>query len=158
MLICWRDVGGRTRWSWKRKGPTTDSSRSSLRNGYAIAHLIFRSVVMLTVPAQGTYLGTLEGVNHLELIGWVNTARYKWAEIMGREVKFKPVTFYLGIADHLARVVEGQEHAPGDAAGSSGERAETRREGERAAMADSLDKGGSFMSKRGESEERGRRH
>ena len=27
----------------------------------------------------------------------------------GREIAFKPATFYLGIADHLARVVEGQE-------------------------------------------------
>ena len=59
--------------------------------------------------SQGTYLGTLEGVNHLDIVGWNNTARYKWAEIMGREIKFKPATFYLGIADHLARVVEGQE-------------------------------------------------
>ena len=36
-------------------------------------------------------------------------ARYKWAELTGREIAFKPATFYLGIADHLARVVEGQE-------------------------------------------------
>ena len=43
------------------------------------------------------------------LVGWVNTARYKWAEIMGREIKFKPATFYLGITDYLARIVEGQE-------------------------------------------------
>jgi triacylglycerol lipase len=41
------------------------------------------------------------------LVGWINTARYKWAEIMGREIKFKPATFYLGIADHLAKAVEG---------------------------------------------------
>lgn len=78
------------------------------------------------MPIQGTYLGTLEGVNHLDLIGWVNTARYKWAEIMGRELKFKPATFYLGITDHLARVVEGQgyEHhrVQGSEAGSSEDR------------------------------------
>ncbi|KAH9948166.1 Alpha/Beta hydrolase protein, partial [Amylocystis lapponica] len=65
-------------------------------------------LVSLQSARWGTYLGTLEGVNHLDLIGWVNTARYKWAEIMGRELKFKPATFYLGVADHLARVVEGQ--------------------------------------------------
>ncbi len=35
-------------------------------------------------------------------------ARYKWAEFTGREIKFKPATFYLGVADHLARHVEGQ--------------------------------------------------
>jgi len=56
----------------------------------------------------GTYLGTLSQVNHLDLVGWVNTARYKWAEIMGKEIKFRPATFYLGIVDMLAREVEGQ--------------------------------------------------
>ena len=65
---------------------------------------------------QGTYLGTLEGVNHLDLVGWINTARYKWAEFTGKEIKFKPATFYLGVADHLARHVEGQD---GDVASSS---------------------------------------
>ncbi|ESK98102.1 triacylglycerol lipase [Moniliophthora roreri MCA 2997] len=56
----------------------------------------------------GKYLGTLEGVNHLDLVGWINTARYKWAEMTGREIKFRPATFYLGIADMLAKEVEGQ--------------------------------------------------
>ncbi|KAF9479704.1 alpha/beta-hydrolase [Pholiota conissans] len=56
----------------------------------------------------GTYLGTLSQVNHLDLVGWINTARYKWAEMMGKEIKFRPATFYLGIADMLAREVEGQ--------------------------------------------------
>ncbi|KAF8519103.1 alpha/beta-hydrolase [Hysterangium stoloniferum] len=59
----------------------------------------------------GTYLGTLENVSHLDLVGWTNTARYKWAELTGNEIAFKPATFYLGIADHLARVVEGQADA-----------------------------------------------
>lgn len=57
----------------------------------------------------GTYLGTLNQVNHLDLVGWINTARYKWAEIMGKEIKFRPATFYLGIVDMLAREVEGQK-------------------------------------------------
>lgn len=56
----------------------------------------------------GTYLGTLHQVNHLDLVGWINTARYKWAEIMGKEIKFRPATFYLGIVDMLAKEVEGQ--------------------------------------------------
>ncbi|KAJ3493422.1 hypothetical protein NLJ89_g11024 [Agrocybe chaxingu] len=55
----------------------------------------------------GTYLGTLSQVNHLDLVGWINTARYKWAEMMGKEIKFRPATFYLGIVDMLARQVEG---------------------------------------------------
>ncbi|KAI8990493.1 alpha/beta-hydrolase [Trametes punicea] len=121
-------------------------------------------LVSLKSARWGTYLGTLEGVNHLDLVGWINTARYKWAEIMGREIKFKPATFYLGIADHLARVVEGQAQEqdqsaplqlsdqvrPGPSAPrpetseerrERDEREEIRRESERAEMADSLGKG-----------------
>jgi triacylglycerol lipase len=66
----------------------------------------------------GQYLGTLEDVNHLDLVGWVNVARYKWAEITGREIKFKPATFYLGVADWLAAEVEG---IPQDGEGQDGE-------------------------------------
>ena len=47
-------------------------------------------------------------MNHLDLVGWINTFRYKWAELTGREIKFKPATFYLGVTDHLAKAVEGQ--------------------------------------------------
>ena len=68
---------------------------------------------------------------------------------MGREIKFKPATFYLGIADHLARVVEGQEQPEeGGSRRTSDERPEPERETsgerrgrERAEMADSLVKG-----------------
>lgn len=62
----------------------------------------------LLTRAQGTYLGTLQDVNHLDLVGWTNGARYKWAELMGQEIQFRPATFYLGVADWLAREVEGQ--------------------------------------------------
>lgn len=57
----------------------------------------------------GAYLGTLDGVNHLELVGWVNQARNTITEWMGGEPNFRPATFYLGVANHLAEVVEGQE-------------------------------------------------
>ena len=83
-------------------------------------------------------------MNHLDLVGWINTARYKWAEIMGREIKFKPATFYLGIADHLARVVEGQGARPAEGAAGAQPRRESsveRRDRERGEMADSLEKG-----------------
>lgn len=128
-------------------------------DGHRLSFLSPRSALPLSVHSvrtstgtrqQGTYLGTLEGVNHLDLVGWINTARYKWAEIMGREIKFKPATFYLGIADHLARVVEGQEQPRGAEEGEQGEadrpapERETsgeRRGRERAEMADSLGKG-----------------
>lgn len=63
---------------------------------------------------QGTYLGTLEHVNHLDLVGWINTARYKWAELMGNKINFKPATFYLGIMDHLAKTVEGLDADAGE--------------------------------------------
>lgn len=33
-------------------------------------------------------------------------ARYKWAEMMGKGIEFRPATFYLGIADMLAGEVE----------------------------------------------------
>lgn len=78
----------------------------------------------------GTYLGTLEHVNHLDLVGWINTARYKWAEIMGNEIKFRPATFYLGIADMLAKEVEGKQQTvsederPSSSSNSDGDRAE----------------------------------
>ena len=68
---------------------------------------------------------------------------------MGREIKFKPATFYLGIADQLARVVEEQEHPqeqiwPGERYGKSpkqrAEMEQIRQEGERAEMVESLGK------------------
>ncbi|PFH54833.1 hypothetical protein AMATHDRAFT_362 [Amanita thiersii Skay4041] len=65
-------------------------------------------LVSIESAKWGTYLGTLEHVNHLDLVGWLNPARYKWAEVMGKEIKFRPTSFYLGIVDMLARDVEGQ--------------------------------------------------
>ncbi|KIK70795.1 hypothetical protein GYMLUDRAFT_210269 [Collybiopsis luxurians FD-317 M1] len=56
---------------------------------------------------MGKYLGTLENVNHLDLVGWINPARFKWAEMTGKHINFRPATFYLGIADMLAREVDG---------------------------------------------------
>ena len=74
---------------------------------------------------------------------------------MGREIKFKPATFYLGITDYLARIVEGQEarqpRYSEDGREEIQERAdslkdsesrEIRKEGERAEMVESLTKGG----------------
>lgn len=66
---------------------------------------------------------------------------------MGRGIKFKPATFYLGIADHLARVVENQDHPQEQAEGGPVEGADhaehedIRQEGERVEMAESLSKG-----------------
>ena len=46
-------------------------------------------------------------MNHLDLVGWINVARYKLAEWAGKEIKFKPATFYLGITHTIAEEVEG---------------------------------------------------
>ncbi|KAF8213253.1 Alpha/Beta hydrolase protein [Mycena galopus ATCC 62051] len=97
-------------------------------------------LVSVASSKWGTYLGTLQGVSHLNLVGWINTAQYKWAEMMGREITFRPATFYLGIADMLAGEVEGQppvEQQKGDATG------------------DELQLGGSQLSKTGNEAGRG---
>lgn len=65
-------------------------------------------LVSVSSAQWGTYLGTLTDVNHLDLVGWINPARFKWAELRGKAIKFKAATFYLGAADLLAREVEGQ--------------------------------------------------
>lgn len=67
-------------------------------------------LVSVSSAQWGKYLGTLEDVNHLDLVGWVNTARYKWAELMGKGIKFKPASFYLEVAAKLAEEVEGLRH------------------------------------------------
>ncbi|KAF7436617.1 hypothetical protein PC9H_003450 [Pleurotus ostreatus] len=77
-------------------------------------------LVSIESAKWGTYLGTLEDVNHLDLVGWINTARYKWAEIVGKEIKFRPATFYLAVADMLAGEVEGQPKLAGQEEGPSG--------------------------------------
>ncbi|KAJ7102115.1 Alpha/Beta hydrolase protein [Mycena belliarum] len=68
-------------------------------------------LVSVASSKWGKYLGTISGVSHLNLVGWINTAQYKWAEMMGREITFRPATFYLGIADMLAGDVEGRPAA-----------------------------------------------
>ncbi|WVN90509.1 uncharacterized protein L203_105745 [Cryptococcus depauperatus CBS 7841] len=50
----------------------------------------------------GEYRGTLVGVNHLDLVGWVNSVRYAMAGWTGKPILFKPATFYLEVADYLA--------------------------------------------------------
>ncbi|PVF94504.1 alpha/beta-hydrolase [Serendipita vermifera] len=64
-------------------------------------------LVSVSSAQWGKYLGTLEDVNHLDLVGWINMARYKWAELTGKSIKFKPASFYLEMAARLAEEVEG---------------------------------------------------
>lgn len=65
----------------------------------------------------GTYLGTLENANHIDLVGWTDgivgglglpTLRLSDMGI-GQEIRFSPDRFYLGVADLLAGVEEGDE-------------------------------------------------
>ncbi|CAE6412605.1 unnamed protein product [Rhizoctonia solani] len=84
--------------------------------GFGFSHKIIMQkegpndgLVSVKSARWGTYLGTLDGVNHLELVGWVNEARNTITEWMGGEANFRPATFYLGVANHLAEAVEGQE-------------------------------------------------
>ena len=83
-------------------------SRSNRQNGY-VGALPYAFVFELNniYFFQGTYLGTVQDVNHLDLVGWINSARYGWARLRGRDIKFHPATFYLAMADHLARDVDG---------------------------------------------------
>jgi triacylglycerol lipase len=66
-------------------------------------------------------MGTLENVNHLDLVGWINPARFKWAQMTGKQINFRPATFYLAIADMLAREVDGvvDEDTNDDSSGTS---------------------------------------
>jgi len=68
---------------------------------------VVSSAVLNSSPPQGTYLGTLQDVSHLDQVGWINEARYSWARFRGRDIPFHPATFYLSIASHLAREVDG---------------------------------------------------
>lgn len=60
-------------------------------------------LVSVESAKHGEYRGTLEGVNHLDLVGWVNHVRYTLSAWSGKEIAFKPATFYLEVADHLAK-------------------------------------------------------
>ena len=72
-----------------------------------VGTFVLRSCLDSNHLSQGTYLGTVQDVSHLDLVGWINSARYSWARLRGRDIKFHPATFYLAMADHLAREVDG---------------------------------------------------
>ncbi|GAA5908960.1 hypothetical protein JCM6882_004955 [Rhodosporidiobolus microsporus] len=50
----------------------------------------------------GEYKATLHNVNHLDLVGWTGKVRYGFAELLGRPIKFAPVSFYMTIAEQLS--------------------------------------------------------
>lgn len=71
-------------------------------------------LVSIESAKWGTYVGTLHDVNHLDLVGWVNEVKYKWKEMLGQEIKFRPATFYLSVVDFLAAEVEGIQDTNGE--------------------------------------------
>jgi len=63
-------------------------------------------VVSVKSAHWGTYLGTIERVNHMDLVGWIGPARYKLAKLT-KKIKFKPATLYLEIMNNLAKAEQG---------------------------------------------------
>ncbi|KAL7008489.1 lipase 2 [Cystobasidiomycetes sp. EMM_F5] len=51
-------------------------------------------LVSVSSAQWGEYLGTLENVNHLDLVGWVGRVRYAFAEMTGKAIKFKPYVIF----------------------------------------------------------------
>lgn len=51
----------------------------------------------------GQYIGTLDNVDHLDLINWTNQARLEFDKLMwAQDPPFNPIALYLDIADKLA--------------------------------------------------------
>jgi hypothetical protein len=63
-------------------------------------------------PLPSFYAFYLHSCVHHQ-VGWVNPARFTWAEWMGKAIKFKPATFYLDVTDFIARNVEDQDEEEG---------------------------------------------
>lgn len=51
----------------------------------------------------GTYLGTINNCDHLDLINWTNRLRYHWYRLTGQKPSFNALAFYLHISDGLAK-------------------------------------------------------
>lgn len=59
-------------------------------------------MVSVSSAKWGEYRGTLLGVNHLDLVGWVNQMRYMMSSLTGNPIPFKPATFYLEMVSCFA--------------------------------------------------------
>ncbi|KAH9822529.1 Alpha/Beta hydrolase protein [Melampsora americana] len=59
-------------------------------------------MVSISSATWGEYKGTLENVNHLDLVGWTGMIRYAYAEWTGKKIEFQPVSFFLEVAESLA--------------------------------------------------------
>ncbi|GEM08235.1 triacylglycerol lipase [Rhodotorula toruloides] len=50
----------------------------------------------------GDHRATLHNVNHADLIGWKGVVRYAFAAWSGHEIRYAPVSFFLGVSEMLA--------------------------------------------------------
>ncbi|GAA5829805.1 hypothetical protein JCM11251_007885 [Rhodosporidiobolus azoricus] len=50
----------------------------------------------------GQYMATLHNVNHLDLVGWTGKIRYGMAQLWGVPIRYRPISFYSAVAEHLA--------------------------------------------------------
>lgn len=61
-------------------------------------------IVSVESSKWGTYVGTLDQVDHLDLINWTNRTRAVVDKILfAEDPKFNAIALYLGIADNLAK-------------------------------------------------------
>jgi len=60
-------------------------------------------LVSVQSSMHGQYQGTLRGVSHLHLIGWVSAAQNAWRDLVGKRRVFEPAAFYLQICEDLAK-------------------------------------------------------
>ncbi|KAE8266009.1 hypothetical protein A4X09_0g6346 [Tilletia walkeri] len=98
------DVDGVRYYSWGA------AFNPGLFNEFRIPHGIVYAkegandgLVSVQSSMWGTYQGTLRGVSHLHLIGWVSAAQNVWRDLVGKRRVFEPGAFYLQICEDLAR-------------------------------------------------------
>lgn len=61
-------------------------------------------MVPVLLARWGQYLGTLEGVDHLDLINWSNKLRAEYHRVvLGKQAPFNPLALYLDIAEQLSK-------------------------------------------------------
>lgn len=51
----------------------------------------------------GEYIGTIDNVDHLDLVNFTNLVRYNWARFLGQPQPFNAIALYLHITDMLAK-------------------------------------------------------
>jgi hypothetical protein len=65
-------------------------------------------LVSVNSSRWGTYCGTLNNVNHLDLINWTNRLRWYFWKLTGKKRNFNAIAFYLDIAGATVRSIPGR--------------------------------------------------